>query len=148
MKTDAAIFMQHTEVPTDRTVAEITKLLTTIRARQISTEYDPETRRIVAVRWTMDAYGAERLFQMPARTEPVFQALRQRNKTRKSTADVRDQAERIAWRQLYRWLQATIPLISLKIADPEEVFLGYVRGPAETLHEFFKRCPRMLGEAK
>jgi hypothetical protein len=51
---------------------------------------------------------------------------------------VREQAERVAWRQLLRWAQAQLAMIETGMAAAEEVFLPYLQEPSgRTVYEVF-----------
>lgn len=144
-KTKDTLFMETTEVPAERTAAEISAVLIRGGATQIATDY--EGGRIVGLRWTMRVCGRDILFAMPARVEPVYQILAKRRDSAngdkwfssdlKST--MRAKATRVAWRQLLRWTQAQLAMIDSGMAEPSEVFLPYLQtGSGQSLFEVFK----------
>lgn len=48
----------------------------------------------------------------------------------------REQARRVAWRQLYRWVQAQVALIQTGMVKTQEVFMPYLRtSTGQTVYE-------------
>ncbi len=85
--------------------------------------------------------GSEMLLDMPVRVDPVYQIFAKRSKkTWFSTSEkinMREKAERVAWRQLLRWTQAQVAMIQTGMVQPGEVFLAYMFDPgkSQTLFE-------------
>ena len=70
-------------------------------------------------------------YSLPARVEPVYKLLVDRRSDGWQTAvrtRVRLQAERVAWRQLLRWVQAQLAMIETGMVKGAEVFLPYMEG--------------------
>lgn len=134
------LYMETTEVPAERTAGEISGVLIAAGASQISTQYD--NGRVTGLMWTMKVAGIERLFQMPARVEPVYKILLSRRSRRHMPAvqtDVRQQATRVAWRQLLRWVQAQVAMIECGMTEAGEVFFPYLQTPSgQSLFDCFK----------
>lgn len=132
MKTDS-LFMEHTDVPAERSAADITSLLVRSGARQISTQYSEG--RVVGLRFTIPVGNADRWFDLPARTDPVYRILLQRKPYNSSAhhctpsdyqSRMRAAAERVGWRQLFRWVQAQLAMIDAGMCAAHEVFLPYL----------------------
>lgn len=127
MAQNKTLFMETTDVPAERTASEISALLIQAGARQIATDYD--AGKIRGLRWTMRVpAGGDLLFAMPVRVEPIFKLLYQRASSfvdHEREARLRAQAERVAWRQLFRWTQAQIAMVQAGMAEASEVFLPY-----------------------
>jgi len=147
------LYMETTKIPPERTVQEIGSLLAQAGARQIVTEFDAGGE-IIGVRWTIERDGITIPFSMPARIEPVFQLLIQRLSPRnrdKKAEQVREQARRVAWRQLFRWLEAQLAMIETGMVATEEVFMPYIEvRPGRTMFEElvagrFKALPEHAG---
>ncbi len=135
------LFMETTSIDAGRTAGEITSELVKAGATQVSCEYD--SGKIVGLRWTMNVGNGIRLFTMPARVEPVFKILNGRRKyehdRRSKAADDRSQAERVAWRQLLRWVQAQLAMIDCGMTEAAEVFFPYMETPhGGTIFQLFK----------
>ena len=73
-------------------------------------------------------------FALPVRVEPVFAILNgrrpkenwRRGNRQEFAAKDREQAERVAWRQLLRWIQAQLAMIDTGMVATHEVFMPYV----------------------
>jgi hypothetical protein len=61
-------------------------------------------------------------------------------------AEMRESAERIGWRQLFRWMQAQIAIIEIGMVVAHEVFLPYmlVGGNRTVLQMFEEKQFKML----
>ncbi len=125
--------METTQIPAERTAAEITSLLVTSGARQISMDYDGG--KIVGMRFGLVVNGAPIPFKLPVRVDPVFRMLngrrpeaiwRRGNRQEMAEKDL-VQAERVAWRQLLRWIQSQMAMIETGMVASEEVFLPYMQ---------------------
>jgi hypothetical protein len=137
------LFMETTEVPAERTAAEVSAELIKAGATQINTSY--ENGKVIGIKWIMRINGIEALFQMPARIEPIYRILSKRRagNTGRSTdgklyyPDLWTKAERVAWRQLLRWTQAQNAMIETGMVQAAEVFFAYSVHPStgQTLFE-------------
>lgn len=116
------VYMGSTYVPASQTAAEVVAELVKAGSRSINTDY-AEGGKISGIRWIMRVRGSDVLFDMPIRIEPVHRLMGGR------LAD-KDQAERTAWRQLLRWVQAQNCMIEQGMAEAGEVYLAYMVNPA------------------
>jgi len=66
--------MQSTEVSAERSAAEITSLLVQAGAHEISTQYN--NGKVSGLRFRLMVASHVCTFELPARTEPVFQLLK------------------------------------------------------------------------
>jgi hypothetical protein len=141
MAAKKTLFMETTTVPAERTAAEITSCLVEAGATRIATEY--ADGKITGLRWTMRVGPSqvERMFSRPARVDPVYQIFRKRQKGYfgdKQQADLRAKAERVAWRQLLRWVQAQMAMIDAGMSEAGEIFFPYMNVEAgKTVYGFF-----------
>jgi len=133
-----SLYMETTKIAAERTAGEIQQLLAQAGASQIVTEYG-SAREITGLRWTMELHGQTIPFAMPVRVQPVYEALRKRISPRnraKKEDQVQDQAKRVAWRQLLRWVQAQLAMIETGMVRPEEVFMPYIEiAPGRTMFQ-------------
>lgn len=120
-----ALFMETTEVSPTRTAGEIIAELVKCGATSINTEYDQGV--VSGLRWVMKVHGNDVLFDMPVRVDPIYKILqsRRRDRWRYEAAD-KEQAQRVAWRQLLRWVQAQNAMIECGMVAAEEVYLPYL----------------------
>lgn len=138
-----------TEVPAQKTIAEIQQLLAENGATGIATEY--KDGQIADIFFKIKMQEKELAFRLPAKPENVYNALHgnaaSREINRYSNA-WRAEAERIAWRICKTWLEAQLTLINLEQARLEEVFLPYlIVGPKNlSLYEVMKAKQFLLPE--
>lgn len=121
------LFLQTTQVDANKTVGEITAMLVKYGARTIETIYD--NGKPAGLSWSMMLYNQPVYFRMPAKVEPVYQTMRKRAGGfvgREREQRIREQAERIAWRQLLAWVQVQFSIIELGMVEYAQVFLPYV----------------------
>lgn len=129
--TRKTLFMETTEIDPQRTAGEIVSELVNAGASSVNMDY--EKCCISGLRWVMRVSGNDVLFDMPARIEPVFKLLNGRRKSsydKTTNADKdREQAARVAWRQLLRWVQAQNAMIATGMVQAAEVYLAYMVNP-------------------
>lgn len=129
------LYMETTKIEASRTASEIVAELVRSGATSINTDY--QNGQISGLRWIMKINVVDALFEMPARVDPVAKILGRR-----------DQAERVAWRQLLRWVQAQNAMIDTGMVKPGEVYFAYAVHPGtnRTIFEYitetqFKALP-------
>ena len=111
----ASVFMGTTKISAEKTAGEIIQVLVRSGARQIATEYSA-AGKISGLRFMITADGAQLGFSLPVRTELLVRKLR----------NDKDQAERVAWRQLLRWTEAQLAMIEVGMVKPDEVYAPYM----------------------
>ncbi len=133
-----SLYMETTKISAERTAQEIGGLLAEAGATAVLTEYGKD-RKICGLAFKLRVGDREVPFSLPARSEPVFRYLQKRRSPiwrQKKEREDREQAERVAWRQLLRWIQAQLAMIDTGMVQASEVFLPYVQvGPTQTLYE-------------
>ena len=144
MSKTRTLFMETTEIPVQKTAGDILSLLVRAGATQVSLDY--QDGKIVGMRFTYPVDGFPVAFRLPVRTEPVFKIIngrrtpdtwKQFNRDAMAAKD-REQAERVAWRQLLRWIEAQIAMVETGMVKTDEVFLPYVAtASGQTLYEHF-----------
>jgi hypothetical protein len=136
-----------TDIPAERTISEIQKILAQNGARGIMLEYDGNGN-ITDIFFKIILNNKELPFRLPAKAERVYQALwgeKQGWEYTRYGAGWREQAQRIAWRICKTWLEAQITLINLEQAKMEEVFLPYLIMPSnKTLFETMEQNKFLL----
>ena len=138
------LYMETTEIPAEKTAAQIQALLVRAGASQIATDYDTEGR-ISGLRFVLIPKVPFKglPFSLPVRVDPVFRHIQSKRfgKDRanaKAQQRDREKAERVAWRQALRWLQAQLAMIECGMVEPAEVFLPYLLHGSRTVYETFK----------
>lgn len=147
MSSKKPIYMETTEIAAEKSAAEVSSLLVQAGATSVSVRYDGG--KIVGMMWTMRVGPGELPFTMPARVEPVYKLLLSRRtgyQDDEAKARVRAQAERVAWRQLLRWVQAQLAMIEVGMAQRGEVFMPYIRhADGTTFYEYFESKQLQIG---
>jgi hypothetical protein len=131
------LFMETTQIEAAKTAGEIVSLLASAGATQINQLF--AAGRLTGIRFSIMTRRGEGCYTLPARVEPVFQLLNNRRSDpcRHGEAD-RQQAERVAWRQILRWIQAQIAMIETGMVDAGEVFHPYLQVTEDqTAYQFF-----------
>lgn len=148
------LFMHSTEIEVQRTIGDVSGFLVRMGANQIMTTYDEVTRQPSGLYFTITVGGVQVPFSLPARIEPIYAILHQGRTRAQEQAD-REQARRVAWRQIFRWVQANLALIETGMVAAAEVFTPYIQvGPNETLYQravaagFQKLLPASNGEER
>jgi len=106
------IYMGTTKIDAQTTAGEIVSELVKAGATSINTDYVHGA--ISGLRWVMPVNGTAALFDMPVRVEPVLKLIGDK-----------DQAVRVAWRQLLRWVQAQNAMIETGMVEAAEVYFAY-----------------------
>lgn len=119
-----SVYLESTEVSDSRTVMEIQELLAKKNAIAIQIEYS--NGRVNSLSFQLRIDGNSVPFRLPCRWEAVEKILRNIGKKVKKNDTYPDWARRVAWRQIYRWIQAQLALIDTNMVKPEEVFLPYM----------------------
>jgi hypothetical protein len=152
------LYMETTEISAERTAGEIQTVLREHGARQIVMEYGADGQ-ITGMNFLLAVNGLPYPFKLPVRTEAVKRMFKERRrKTQGFSADRweradAEQAERVAWRQLLRWVQAQMAMSDAGMVQPHEVFAPYLLEPSgRTLFEYleetrFKALPAPAKEA-
>lgn len=132
-----SLYMESTKIPAERTAQEIAHLLGQAGASSILTEY--RERKVIGIGFRIHIAGNDVPFLLPVRSDSIFLHLQKRRSPAnrmKNTDPDRQQADRVAWRQILRWVQAQLALIETGMVRVEEVFLPYCQmGPNETLFD-------------
>lgn len=141
------MFMETTTVPASRSIASIEDCLVRAGAAGIMKQY-AIGGSCTSLRFSLRVGGHECPFELPARVEPVFQRLKKKQtsyRSRKSEADMKESAERIAWRQLFRWVEAQVALIDTGMVQAAEPFLAYQWNPntGQTMFQAFEGAQKL-----
>ncbi len=123
------LFMETTKVASTASAASVTDMLVAAGSRQILTEYSG-AGQAVGLRFRLDVNGIDVPFNLPVRSDAIFKLLNDRRKTTKLKRDFAEhdqqQAVRVAWRQILRWVEAQLALVDTGIVSAAEVFMPYV----------------------
>jgi hypothetical protein len=122
------LFMGTTEVPAEQSAGSITSMLVQAGATKVSMKY--LDRKIVGIEFYFQLGALEFPFEIPAKVSAIFDKLwavrSPQYRTNRDKVNVLAQAERIAWRQLFRWVEAQCALIETGMVSNVQVFTPYM----------------------
>lgn len=132
-----AILNYTTQIPVEKTIAEIEKMLAESGAEKILKEYDGEGG-VNSIAFVIPTEKGKLSFKLPMNVKAVMQVIN--NQTgeykRKGYRDRRviplkfyndmAQARRVGWRIIKDWLEAQLALFFLQMVKIEEIFLPYM----------------------
>jgi hypothetical protein len=146
-----SLFMESTEIPTERTVSQIQEVLMRHKASAILTEM--KNGEIDSISFKHDVGGVAVPFRLPCRAAAIEQILVSRNRktftTDREKENRRLRARRIAWRQILRWVEAQMALVETNMVKIEEVFFPYIQTKnGQTIYELHSGNLLQLGVGK
>ncbi len=117
------IFMETTKINPGKTVGEIQIILAEYRASHILIEYD--NNEVAAVSFTYKVEGQEIAYRLPSNWQSIYERLEKRRKRirDRQKQDLIDQAKRIAWRTVLRWVESQLAFIEQGQVKMEQVFM-------------------------
>lgn len=149
-RTKLDIFMGTTAAPVHQSMGEITRVLAKAGATSISQVFARDgSGHVTGMNFHIPVGKIIYPYNLPVRTEALYDkihAMRKRNPESHEDAD-RKQAERIAWRQLLRWVEAQMALVETGMVETREVFLPYCldRNGKTIFQVFLENEKKMLG---
>jgi hypothetical protein len=139
-----------TKISADKTVGEIQQCLAKHGASAILSEYDKEGY-IISLSFKINVDGNDIGFKLPSDWRPVLEILKEDRKVLRSL-ETQEQALRVGWRIVFRWVEAQMAIIETKMVRIEQVFLPYaVMKDGKTVSEKMLDNPKFLlgmGEEK
>ncbi len=132
--TNKPLYDETTTIEPLSTITEIHTYLVRMGALFITTSYDETTQEPTGVHFRMRVGGIFVPYQLPARVEPIFKILNADNQGSGDTTMI--QAKRVAWRQIFQWVQAQLAIVETGMVESAEVFMPFIQtGPQETLYQ-------------
>ena len=113
------------EVPAARSVGRIEALLVEFGAKNISKAYD-DHKTLEAIMFDLPRPdGNSFAIKLPAHVEKMVPEI-QKLHPRWQLWEVKEQAERTAWKLMTEWVEIQLSLIQMQQAEPLEIFMPYV----------------------
>ena len=126
--------METTKIEPSQTVGELQRILGQYGASAIRMDY--EDGEVFALSFTVIVNGEHVPFRLPCRWEKIYEQLQTRRKRKPYKRNEEAQARRIAWRQIFRWVQAQLALVDTEMVKLPEVFMSYlIVDKGQTLYE-------------
>jgi hypothetical protein len=128
-------FLSRSQVPAEKTAAEIQEILGRNGARRVMMEY--EESEILALSFTIMIQGKEVLIRLPVRWRQYLKVLEQAwsKKSSRANPPTKEEAQRTAWRIAKTWLEAQLAMTQSGMVELQEVMLPYVVQGEQTLYE-------------
>lgn len=142
------LFMETTKISSEKTVAEIQAILGKYGAGSILVDYDKG--EVFAVSFKIIIGGQDIPFKLPCKPEAIYAILAKRRVYPKDYIDKdMEQAKRVAWRQILRWVQAQMALVETNMVKIQEVFMPYIQMKlGHTLYEQLEKTKFTMLEDK
>jgi len=145
-KKGGTVLNYSTEVAASKTIGEIQALLAAKGALSVSVDY--ENGEPSGVTFKLLVLGKPLTFKLPADPDAAFEAMY-------TAPDVpdrfkkRDQAKRVCWRIMLRWVEAQLALVQLKQAGLDRAFFQYAldETTGKTVYEHWLENRKALGAA-
>jgi hypothetical protein len=124
-------------VPAMTSMGRIEQYLVAAGATDISKKY--ENQVCIAITFRMMVNLQPLFFKLPAKVDACFDVLWKEVKRPQpdTKANIRQQAERTAWKIISDWVEIQLSMIQLEQAEAMQIFLPYVYNPA-TEKTFFE----------
>lgn len=127
-----------TQVDSDKSIAEISGLLTRFGARSITTEFDKDGF-VSGITFIIMIEMRPLSIRLPANVDGVFATLQMEKIAPKYRSP--SQARRVAWRVLKDWLEAQLALFKVGQAEAGQVLMPYaVDGEGRTAYQIFREA--------
>jgi len=125
-------------VPVERSIAFIENKLVRRGAQNIIKRYNPQTKKLECIFFTMETKDGTFSFKVPAKVDQVEKILLEskRKITPSVLENVRAQAERTAWKIMSDWVEVQMALIQLEQVEFLQIFLPYIYIPKKDLTYF------------
>lgn len=143
------MYLESTDVSAEKSANEISAELVRAGALTISMDYGADGC-ITGIRWSMAIKTKLVEFAIPARTDAIEKYLTSKAPTQMQRNKAKGKARRIAWRQLYRWVQIQNALVQTGMAEPHQVYMPYaINVQGSTMFEVWQsQLALPAGEAK
>jgi hypothetical protein len=125
-----------TTVDSDKSIAEITGILSRFGARSITTEYDKDGF-VDGISFVIMIEMRPLAIRLPANVEGVYSTLKMKKDVPNRFRNLA-QARRVAWRILKDWLEAQLALFQVGQAEAGQVLMPYaVDSEGRTAYQIF-----------
>lgn len=117
------IFMETTKISPGKTIGEVQGVLAAYGANNILIEYD--NTEVSALSFTYKVEDQAIAYRLPSNWQVIYEKLAERKKRFRGHTkdDLIDQAKRIAWRTVLRWVEAQLAFVEQGQGKVEQVFM-------------------------
>lgn len=132
-----------TTIKVAKTLGEIQETLAKHKVKAILMNYD-EDGEVTGVAFRVSTPFGDVPYRLPARVDKVYACI-QRSKALPQRMRTREQAARIAWRNVKHWIDAQMAFIEAEQVELAEVFLPFAQGKdGMTAYERLLEKPELL----
>lgn len=117
------LYMETTQKEPEETSSEIEVKLKNYGLTKYLKDY--QDGEVVGCIFSIQILDKEVPIRLPIRWEPLLERAN-RGQTKYIKAGDKEQAKRVAWRQVLRWIESQLALVDLEMVDIAEVFLAYM----------------------
>lgn len=140
-----ALLNYTTKIDADKTASEIQKCLTSHGVEAVMTEYDPETKSLVAISFKLTVKDQTMGFKLPCDWRTVKEILEYQWDKNHRIDYSQEASVRVAWRIVKDWVEAQMALVDTRMVTTQQVFLPYaVMRDGRTLSEHVSENPKFL----
>lgn len=84
-------------------------------------------KKVISLSFVYEINGTDLAFQLPAKTESVYQVLSKDKRLNNSQAEkIKNQAERTAWRILFNWVEVQVAMIECDQLEFMQIFFTHL----------------------
>jgi hypothetical protein len=123
MENIKTLYMETTKKEPEETSSEIEVKLKNYELTKYMKDY--QNGEVVGCIFSIRIGEKEVPIKLPIRWEPLLEKAN-RGETRYIKPGDKDQARRVAWRQVLRWIESQLALVDLEMVEIAEVFLAYM----------------------
>ena len=132
MSKHKSLYMGTTKISCAKTAQAISELLGRYGANTVQNRY--EDGEVVGLAFSIPFGKQDIFYQLPVKHEPILKRLYELRAPPKMRTP--EQARRVAWRQVFRWIEAQMALVEVDMVELQEIFLPYMmRNNGKTLYE-------------
>jgi len=141
------LYMETTRKEPEETSAEIEKKLSHYWLSKYMKDY--KDGEVVGCVFSIELKGKHVPIRLPVRWEPLLE-MANRGETKYIKSGDKQQAKRVAWRQILRWIESQLALVDLEMVELAEVFLPYMMvNSKKTLYQHLvENDMKLIGDEK
>ena len=115
--------METTGISVNKTIGEIQSELAQYGATKVIIDYlDGSPEGLI---FSLLIEKKEIPYKLPCRWKAIYSYLASKKKRKYNSNQIIEISKRIAWRQVYKLVQAQLAFISTEMSSPEELFLSF-----------------------
>ena len=130
------LYMETTKKSPEQTGSEIENVLKNYGLTKFMKDY--KDGEVIGCIFAIEIDGKEIPMKLPVNWKPLL-AMANNYETKYIRAGDETQSKRVAWRQVFKWMEAQLSLVEIGMVKIQEVFLPYMMvNKKQTLFEFME----------